>query len=172
MKKYKTEDDNYIRTEKRIKIIIVLLLIFFLGTILCIKFSKKENSSNFKAIEEETFIQENDADYLVRISQKEIYDFQTDKKDAWIYIGRPSCQDCQDYYPQLLEKLKDNNLKIHYFNTECKASEKSNMKKFMEEIGITEIPSIIHIKNGKITTVYNCLVKDDLEKLGKDLFRN
>ena len=97
MKKYKTEDDNYIRTEKRIKIIIVLLLIFFLGTILCIKFSKKENSSNFKAIEEETFIQENDADYLVRISQKEIYDFQTDKKDAWIYIGRPSCQDCQDY---------------------------------------------------------------------------
>ena len=105
MKKYKTEEDNYIRTGKHIKII-VLLLIFFLGMILCIKFSKKENSSNFKAIEKETLIQENNADYLVIISRKEIYDFQTDKKDAWIYIGIPSCPDCQDYYPQLLEKLK------------------------------------------------------------------
>jgi len=171
LKKYKTEEDNYIRTGKHIKII-VLLLIFFLGMILCIKFSKKENSSNFKAIEKETLIQENNADYLLIISRKEIYDFQTDKKDAWIYIGRPSCPDCQDYYPQLLEKLKDNNLKIYYFNTECKASEKSNMKKFMEEIGITEIPSIIHIDKGKITTVYNCLVKDDLENLDKDLFQN
>lgn len=71
--------------------------------ILCIKFSKKENSSNFKAIEKETLIQENNADYLVIISRKEIYDFQTDKKDAWIYIGRPSCPDCQNEVSRGLE---------------------------------------------------------------------
>lgn len=167
------EEDIYIRTRKQIiMIIIVLLLIFLLAIILCTKFSKRESSRNFKEVEKETFIQENNDNDLIIISKKEIHDFQTNKKDAWVYIGRPSCPDCQDYYPQLKEKVKDTKLKIYYFNTECKASEKGNMKKFMEEIGITEIPSIIHINNGKINTVYDCLIKDDLENLNKDLFQN
>ena len=39
LKKYKTEEDNYIRTGKHIKII-VLFVDIFLGMILCIKYRR------------------------------------------------------------------------------------------------------------------------------------
>lgn len=137
-----------------------------------VKFGKKGDTSSFKTVEKESFTQEVDTEYLSNISKEEIYKLKNNKKDAWIYIGRPSCPDCQAYYPQLLKQLKDNQIKIYYFNTECKASEKSNMKQFVEEMGIVEIPSIICIKNGKVSAVYKCLIEDDLESLNKKLLKN
>ncbi|MBU3076063.1 thioredoxin family protein [Clostridium estertheticum] len=87
---------------------------------------------------------------LNSINQKEIQSIVTAKKDAIIYIGRPSCPDCKKFKPELEKVLKDNHSSIYYFNIESTGKQKQLIREYLKGLGIDYIPIVIVIENGKV----------------------
>lgn len=92
-------------------------------------------------------------EYLIDISQKDL-DEKLGKKDSfWVYIGRPSCPDCQRFSPRLEKLLTSKKKNLFYYNTTCKVSEKKEMKAYVEGLQVHEIPAILKVEKGKITVL-------------------
>jgi len=41
----------------------------------------------------------------------------------WIYIGRPTCEECKRFSPVLKEVFKENNKHIYYYNIDIARKE-------------------------------------------------
>lgn len=88
---------------------------------------------------------------LISINSQELKTNIKDKEDMWIYIGRPTCQECEKFSPVLKEFLKENKKSIYYYNTDKATKEnKQEMISLLEELEIKLVPTIIHLKEGKI----------------------
>lgn len=98
---------------------------------------------------------------IVEINQQDLKNIISGKETTWVYIGRPSCPDCKEFYPQLIDFVNQNKLHIYYYNTECRASKKMIVRKYYNSLGVKTVPSIIQIKDGIIDKVYDVQIEKE-----------
>ncbi len=149
-----------------------ILTIIFLATLSISACSMQNNNSittNEKSAEsKENITEDASGEYeepstlLTAISKEEFETKVNNDETFWVYVGRPNCPDCQKYYTQLVEYLENNSLEILYFNTRVKVAEKADMTKYLNNLGIDEIPAVLNINNGDVIRVYDMQKSDDI----------
>lgn len=80
--------------------------------------------------------------------------FNNHLDNDFVYFGRPTCPHCVLLYPRLEKVAKDNNITIHYVNTD----EYREVEKFQEILNTYEInyvPYLAKFENGKIVNVFD-----------------
>ncbi|WP_099222243.1 DUF6568 family protein [Listeria costaricensis] len=106
--------------------------------------------------------------FLTTISTADFKQKMADKETGFIYVGRPSCEDCQAFQPILQKELADRGYKdkLAYYNTD-KASEKNrdDMVQLLEGMSIDSVPTMVYLKNGKVVSTYSAT--DSQKKLAK-----
>lgn len=106
---------------------------------------------------------------LTEIKKSEVQELIADKETCWVYVGRPSCPDCVEFYPKLNEFLEKNKLSILYYNTECRASKKKLEREYYNSLGVKSVPSIIRIEDGVVKKVYNTQNKVEYIEFERDI---
>lgn len=101
---------------------------------------------------------------MVPVSKRDLNNMIDSKQSFLVYVGRPNCIDCQDFYPKFEKRIQDYGIKIYYFNTEVKVSKKKEMQEYVKSMGIKKIPSILEIKYGKIVTAYDGQSERDMKR--------
>lgn len=104
---------------------------------------------------------------IIPVSKQELNKMIESKQTFCVYVGRPNCPDCQEFYPDFEKSIHDNGIKIYYFNTKVKVSKKSEMREYVKSLGINEIPAILEVNEGNIVTIYDGQIDDDMRKFYK-----
>lgn len=107
--------------------------------------------------------------WIKEISKQQVGQMFAEKSDFFLYVGRPTCPDCEAFYPILQEIVSAKGQRIYYYNTEAKASEKHKMRKFVESLGIDEIPMVLQVEQGKIKARYNGQRDKDIDDFSKEI---
>ncbi|MBC2201239.1 thioredoxin family protein [Listeria welshimeri] len=141
----------------------ILLLIAIITTVLTLGAcgeDKKELEEKANQTEKES------ATFLNTISTKDFKQQMADKTTGFVYVGRPTCEDCQAFQPILKKELKERKLNqnMNYYNTD-KASEKSrdDMIALLKKMDIDSVPTMVYLKDGKVASTY--AATDEPEKL-------
>ncbi len=107
--------------------------------------------------------------WVQEVSREQINDMLAAESSFFLYVGRPTCPDCEAFYPELEEILSARSQRVFYYNTAVKASGKRDMKAYVESLGIDEIPAILQVENGEIAARYNGQSKKDVEDFSREL---
>lgn len=83
-------------------------------------------------------------------------------EDHFVYVGRDTCPDCQEFAPILQNTLKVSGEYLDYYCTECLSSEKKEMRDYINSIGIYEVPAIIRISSDE-TTILDMQKDEDIQ---------
>lgn len=162
----------------------IFLLLLFLGLILLINFynlkvnlSKKKNGleinmeQNYSNSSKNTMVNQlkiqdvsNNSIFIKLISLEKLKKRIDNEETFWLYIGKNSCPDCREYYPNLVKYINNQEKDIFYFNTHVKISQKATMVQFLGEYKIYEIPTIVFFKNGILEESFNMQSKEEIEK--------
>lgn len=104
---------------------------------------------------------------LISLDSQEIEEHIKNKENLWIYIGRPTCPECEKLSPVLKEVLEENNKHVYYYNTdEARKENEQEMITLLEKLEVKLVPTIIHLKEGEIIkTSVGYQDKTSLEKL-------
>ncbi|MBC1375478.1 thioredoxin family protein [Listeria farberi] len=144
------------------KIILLLALFTIVLTLGACGDNKKETEEKSKQTEKES------ATFLNIISTKDFKQKMADKTTGLVYVGRPTCEDCQAFQPILKKELEKRqpNQKMAYYNTD-KASEKSrdDMVALLKKMDIDSVPTMVYLKDGKVASTY--AATDEPAKLTK-----
>ncbi|MFI8496722.1 thioredoxin family protein [Peribacillus butanolivorans] len=110
------------------------------------------------------------ASSLISLDSQKFEKYIKEKENIWVYIGRPTCDECDRFSPVLKEVLKENNKQIYYYNTDkARKENEQEMVNQLNKLGVKTVPTMINFKNGKvINTVVGYQDKVSLEKLLKD----
>ncbi|QDQ02834.1 thioredoxin family protein [Lysinibacillus fusiformis] len=74
-----------------------------------------------------------------------------EKESMWVYIGRPTCEECVSFTPVLQEVLKENNEQIYYYNTDEVGKENTQeMIAMLDKLEVKVMPTIIRINKGEV----------------------
>ncbi|MBF2674695.1 thioredoxin family protein [Listeria marthii] len=144
------------------KILLLLALITVVFTLGACGDNKKETEEKANQTEKES------STFLNTISTKDFKQKMADKTTGFVYVGRPTCEDCQAFQPILKKELekRQSDQKMAYYNTD-KASEKSrdDMISLLKEMDIDSVPTMVYLKDGKVVSTY--AATDEPEKLTK-----
>lgn len=79
------------------------------------------------------------------------------QKSQFIYVGRPTCEDCQAFQPMLKKAAKKENLgKVDYYNVDKAAkTNKKAMKALLKKYDIDTVPTLVALSNGKVKATYS-----------------
>lgn len=94
------------------------------------------------------------------------------ESDFWIFLGRPTCRQCQAEYAKTIKLLQDENRYMYYLlcDKEYMAPEiYDQVTQIMAGNGVSMLPTIVHIVNGKADAAY-MLGNDDLFQLFQETF--
>ncbi|WP_239254519.1 thioredoxin family protein [Listeria ilorinensis] len=95
--------------------------------------------------------------FLNTIGTADFKQKMADKETGFVYVGRPSCEDCQAFQPILQKELTEQGYsgKLAYYNTD-KASEKNRdeMVDLLEGMSIDSVPTMVYLKDGKVVSTY------------------
>ncbi|MFV0466007.1 MAG: thioredoxin family protein [Lachnospiraceae bacterium] len=91
-----------------------------------------------------------ETDYLKPIdNSSELYEIISKSDASYIYFGRPTCPDCEEFQPILEEVLTIKNQYIFYYNTDDRKND-DIYDEFIELFDITWIPTIYKVKDNAI----------------------
>jgi len=108
--------------KRNIGILIVLTMLFVcVGDLFILDlYGKHGRVSETKEIEtskdslERAKFKNGECEYLVNISRKDL-DIKLESNESfWVYVGRPSCPDCQVFYSELETILNKHQKNIHF----------------------------------------------------------
>ena len=137
---------------KNIKVTIILFFILMVGSIFYIK-----KDTVFISVKT------NKLDSLIQT-----------KDEKLIYIGRPTCPSCVEIEPILKEELKENNMKLYYYNTEKAKKNRTEFDKMKEKLEVEHIPLILYYKDGKVVKRFDYYdfikSKDSVEKFIESIY--
>lgn len=73
--------------------------------------------------------------------------------DVYVYIGRPSCGDCQGFEPELINTIKEKNLQdqLIYLNVHSIRENEEAWEAFKENYHIPYTPTIAMFQGGNLT---------------------
>ena len=98
-------------------------------------------------------------DYLVVINYNELNNYLVENKDAIIYISKLNNENIRLFENKFKNIINKNNLnnKILYLDLTEELKENNIVKKINKKYGkeMTEVPTIVIIKDGKISSSYN-----------------
>ena len=119
------------------------------------------------------------------ISYEDLQEKCADDCDFFLYIGRPDCPDCQQFYPKLENYISNHQYSGVYYldikryrDAAIGESATTESKEFYETLRtmyeVTWVPCIRHIRNGEIIGKYQYLTADyyDLDATGKAEMEN
>lgn len=76
-----------------------------------------------------------------------------EEKKVFVYIGRPTCPECQKFEPILKETLKGEYKTIYYYNTDvARKDNEESLESLAFELGVKVVPTMIKISNGKVVS--------------------
>ncbi|MBC1520545.1 thioredoxin family protein [Listeria aquatica] len=133
-----------------------LLLISVMALLLlsaCGSFSDSDKQSSEKAQQTEKA----GKSFLNPIGTEKFSQIEIDKRTQVVYVGRPTCPDCQAFQPILQQVLKENDWgKLDYYNTD-QAGEKDRkaMISALKKVKIDSVPTLIAFKNGKVQAIFH-----------------
>ncbi|MBC1229041.1 thioredoxin family protein [Listeria booriae] len=97
-----------------------------------------------------------DSKQLDKITLAEFQTKLENKDSGFVYIGRPTCPDCQAFQPTLDKVLKDKNMRLDYFDTDAARKEKEEQaKQFLQDMKVKTVPVIFYLENGKEVSRYD-----------------
>ena len=74
-----------------------------------------------------------------------------EEKEVLVYVGRPTCPECQKFEPVLREVLTDESRTIYYFNTdEARKDDEESLTSLATELGIEVVPTVVKISDGHV----------------------
>lgn len=135
-----------------------ILLSFVFILLFGCAYTKKEEASKDRV----TTIEEIDYDSLVeKLGQNE---------DFILYIGRPDCGDCKEFYPYLEAYVKQTNQGIYYLNIQnfrdnakkedASEQEKTFYENLQKNLDFDWTPTLVRYVNGKVKAKYTFLDLD------------
>lgn len=90
-----------------------------------------------------------------------------------LYIGRPDCGDCQEFYPYLEDYVNKNNVGVYYLNIksfrdsskkeDATQEEKDFYDNLGEQLDFDWVPTIHEVENGQFKSTYQYLDMDYYE---------
>lgn len=97
-----------------------------------------------------------DSKQLDKITLAEFQAKLDTKESGFVYIGRPTCPDCQAFQPTLDSVLKDQKMRLAYFDTDA-AREKAEdeTKTFLQDMKVKTVPVIFYLEDGKEVARYD-----------------
>lgn len=114
--------------------------IFFIILILCMILSTSCTPSAATGIQE-----------LESIDQ--FYDVIADNDVSYIYFGRPTCPDCNDFFIILEEVVMQNSHLVYYFNTDERKEER-DYDDIIEIFRVDWVPSLYKVQNNVIIDAF------------------
>lgn len=97
-------------------------------------------------------------------------DFFNTHINTYVYFGRPTCIDCKNFEPYLLDVLSENNIEVYYFNTDY-WRDREGTQDIFSKYEIDSVPQIISIDSeGNISRYYfdeDSDVKDSIKQFLK-----
>ncbi len=135
-----------------------ILLSFVFILLFGCAYTKKEEASKDRV----TTIEEIDYNSLVeKLGQNE---------DFLLYIGRPDCSDCKEFYPYLETYVDQTNQGIYYLNIQnfrdnakkedASEQEKTFYENLQENLDFDWTPTLVRYVNGKVKVKYTFLDLD------------
>lgn len=80
------------------------------------------------------------------ISTQQIEDTIKNEENAFILVGNRNCTSCQKFLPTLEKAAKKTDTEVYYLDTE-----NTSNKKFITSNNVTVTPTILVIREGKLT---------------------
>lgn len=80
-----------------------------------------------------------------------------DGKNLVVYVGRPTCGDCNDFEPHLIKMIKSKNLSstVKYVNVAQLKKDRDEWQRFTKKYRIKYTPTLAEFKNGKLVDKVN-----------------
>lgn len=113
-------------------------------------------------------IEKSDKNLLIDITREELNKRISKNENIYVYIGRPTCPDCKEFEPELKDILNKMNKKLLYYNTEVPASQKQEIRDYLEKYNVKTIPCILYIEDGKTIKLYDCQNTKEVEEFIED----
>lgn len=98
------------------------------------------------------------ADYFTPISVKEA-NAQLQTADNFIlFIGRPTCPYCRRFEPKLTQVAKDNQLTVHFLNSENQDSDTQELRTTYD---VPTVPGLLVAKSGHVKVVCDSSLSEE-----------
>lgn len=116
---------------------------------------------------------------IIEIDYEQFQQMISQQEDFVLYIGRPDCQDCQEFEPYLKEYLNENKgVYLYYFNTKkyrdlaksegASQSDKDFYEQLYDELEFSWTPTLKFVYHGEFEDTYTFLDKDYYSISDKD----
>ena len=94
-------------------------------------------------------------DKFVNIDIQYLAELTASSKEAFVYIGSPTCPACEEFYPIVLRFLNDENRELYYFDTDSAFLENPDkLIDLMESLNVTGTPTIIYLNGGEVQSQF------------------
>ena len=94
-------------------------------------------------------------DKLVHIDIQYFLELTASSKEAFVYIGSPTCPACEEFYPIVQRFLNDENREIYYFDTDSAFLENPDKLIYlMGSLNVTGTPTIIYFNDGDVQSQF------------------
>ncbi|MBC6308880.1 thioredoxin family protein [Listeria sp. FSL L7-1582] len=142
---------------KKYKIIlltIVILVLFVVGVQLIVDTHAK-NLEDTKAVANEQAMR--------NITNSEMKGILADKKTGYVYVGRPTCPDCEPFRKKLVSALEATSRHAYYYNTDKAREADKNYTAIIKQMGVKAVPTLIYYTRGLETDRYRGDLDDEKE---------
>ncbi|EUJ32229.1 hypothetical protein PCORN_02611 [Listeria cornellensis FSL F6-0969] len=143
-----------IKKYKIIVLTIVTLALFIVGVQLIVDTHAK-NLADTKAEANEQPIQ--------NITNSQMKKILADKKTGYVYVGRPTCPDCEPFRKRLLSALEATDRQALYYNTDKAREADKNYTAIIKQMGVKVVPTLIYYTRGLETDRYRGDLDDEAQ---------
>jgi hypothetical protein len=78
-----------------------------------------------------------------------LYEVLAKDEVSYIYFGRPTCPDCQEFLPILVGAMLDNSQDVYYFNTDDRR-EDEEYDEILHIFGVSWVPALYKVQSNTI----------------------
>ncbi|EAA0094394.1 thioredoxin family protein [Listeria innocua] len=140
---------------KKLIFSVILLLALTLGVVAWIEYNNKNEVKKLEAKVDKLASSYPDIyNYINSISYDNLDLFLNTKKDKniLVYVGRPTCGDCTEFEPKLIQQIKENKLqeKMVYLNVAKTREDEEEWNNFKNKYNILYTPTLAIFRNGKV----------------------
>lgn len=140
---------------KKLIFSVIILLALALSLVAWIEYNNKNEVKKLEAKVDKLASSYPDIyNYINSISYDNLDLFLNTKKDKniLVYVGRPTCGDCTEFEPKLIQQIKENKLqeKMVYINVAKTRENEEEWNNFKNKYNILYTPTLAIFRNGKV----------------------
>ncbi|ECB9787811.1 thioredoxin family protein [Listeria innocua] len=140
---------------KKLIFSVIILLALALSLVAWIEYNNKNEVKKLEAKVDKLASSYPDIyNYINSISYDNLDLFLNTKKDKniLVYVGRPTCGDCTEFEPKLIQQIKENKLqeKMVYLNVAKTRENEEEWNNFKNKYNILYTPTLAIFRNGKV----------------------